>query len=88
MVDLGTPPEITPEGIENAKETILGIEGLLFYLNNATASLRFAEAGLTGAGFLQAMHKELIDKIGPEEVKKMRETHKSNIPPPPAPKAS
>ena len=86
MVDLEVPPEpLTAEqqGIENAKQTILVIEGLLFYLNNSTGPLRFSEGGLKGAGFLQGLHQELIAKIGPDEFAKMREQYKTNIPPPP-----
>lgn len=88
MVDLKEAPEpLTPEqqGIENAKQTILIIEQLLFALNNATFPLRFSEGALRGAGFLQGLHADLIDKIGPEEVQKLREQHKTNVPPPPPP---
>jgi len=92
MVDLGLPPEpLTAEeqGIENAKQTILIIEQLMFALNNCTMPLRFAEGALKGAGFLQGLHQELLDKIGPDEVQKLREKYKTNVPPPPpVPKAS
>jgi len=88
MVELGVAPEaLTQEqaGIENAKQSILVIEKLLFALNNAQIPLRFAEGALHGAGWLQQMHAALLNQIGPEEVQKLRDQHKTNVPPPPPP---
>lgn len=88
MVDLGVAPEPLTEaqaGIENAKKTILIIEKLMFALNNGTFPLRFAEGALQGAGMLQELHASLIAQIGPEEVEKMRQQYKTNVPPPPPP---
>lgn len=81
MVELGTPEQ---EGIENAKQSILVIEGLMFALNNANIPLRFAEQALKGAGFLQTLHAGLLKQIGPEEIEKMRKQYNANIPPSPA----
>ena len=83
MVELGEAP--AESGLENAKQSILVIEGLMFALNNANIPLRFAEQALKGAGFLQNLHSGLIKQIGPDEVEKMRQQYKTNIPPPPAP---
>lgn len=87
MIDLGVVKELTDEekAKENIKQSVLIIEGLCFVLNNATLSLRFAEAALKGFNLLNQMHKNLLDQLGSEEVQKMREAYKTNVPPPGGP---
>lgn len=75
--------EINEQGLENAKKTIVIIERLLFAMNNTQFPLRFAGGALEGADWLQRMHQGLIEQIGPEEVQKMRDEFKTNVPPPP-----
>lgn len=81
MIDTLTDKE---QGIENAKQSIIVIEGLMFALNNAQIPLRFAEQALKGAGFLQNLHGGLLTQIGPAEVEKLRSQYKTNVPPPPS----
>ena len=75
--------DLKDSALDNAKQSLLVIEGLMFALNNSTIPLRFAEQALRGAGFLQNMHKELLNQIGPEEIESMRKQYNTNIPPPP-----
>lgn len=74
--------EMDTAGLENAKATILLIEKFCFALNQITVPLRFSEDLIKGFGFVNQMHTQLLEQIGPEEVQKLREQYKSNVPPP------
>lgn len=89
MVDLGIPPELTPEqqSIENIKKSIRIIEGVFHAINQpgVTFPLRVSEQMLEGMSFLNQMHTQLIQQLPAEELEKMRNQHKSvATPPPPA----
>ncbi len=73
------------DALENAKQTIVLIEKFCFALNQIP--LRFSEDIIKGFGFVNQMHTNLLEQIGPEEVQKLREQFKSNVPPPIKPEA-
>ncbi len=77
--------DLAAENIENIKKSILIIEKFFYAINSLQVGppLRLAESMLEGMAFLNQMHTQLIEQLGPEEVAKMREQHKTNIPPPP-----
>lgn len=68
-------PEVKIEegaSIDDMKMSIKTIEGFFHAINAATFPLRWYAEAMTGMAFLKAIHDGLVNKLGPDEVAKIK----------------